>query len=108
MAPQTTTEIGIGDIAPEFTATDDQGKTHRLSDYKGKTVILYFYPKDNTSGCTAEACDFRDNMAAFNKLGATIIGISKDSLKSHENFAKKFGLDFPLASDEDGKVCDAF
>ena len=100
--------LAVGSPVPDFSLPATRiGNASRAS-LKGKPFVIYFYPKDNTSGCTAEACDFRDNMAAFNKLGVTVIGISKDSLKSHENFAKKFGLTFPLASDEDGKVCDRF
>jgi len=108
MAKKVVEKIAIGSPVPDFSLPATKIGTASRAGLKGKPYIIYFYPKDNTSGCTAEACDFRDNMAAFNKLGATVIGISKDSLKSHENFAKKFGLTFPLASDEDGKVCDKF
>src|SRR5271170_7371295 len=101
-------KIAVGAAAPDFSLPATRIGTASRASLKGKPFVLYFYPKDNTSGCTAEACDFRDNMAAFNKLSVTVIGISKDSLKSHENFAKKFGLEFPLASDEDGKVCNRF
>src|SRR5580693_3550358 len=99
-------KIAIGKPVPDFCLPATRVGTVSRASLKGKPFVLYFYPKDNTSGCTAEACDFRDNMAAFNKLGVTVIGISKDSLKSHEKFAEKFGLKFPLGSDEDGKVCD--
>ncbi len=75
---------------------------------KGKPFVLYFYPKDDTPGCTTEACGFRDALPDFSKLGVAVIGVSKDSLASHEKFAKKFDLNFPLASDEDGSVCEAF
>jgi len=101
-------KIDIGAPVPDFSLPATRIGTVSRASLKGKPFVIYFYPKDNTSGCTAEACDFRDNMAAFNKLGVTVIGISKDSLKSHENFAKKFGLTFPLASDEDGNACERF
>jgi len=101
-------KIAIGAPVPDFSLPATRIGTVSRASLKGKPFVFYFYPKDNTSGCTAEACDFRDNMAVLNKLGATVIGVSKDNLKSHENFAKKFGLTFPLASDEDGKVCDRF
>ncbi|MCB1556630.1 MAG: thioredoxin-dependent thiol peroxidase [Alphaproteobacteria bacterium] len=102
------TGLNIGDRAPDFTLPTDGGGTITLSALKGRPVIVYFYPKDNTSGCTKEACDFRDNLAAFNEADAVVIGISKDSVKSHDNFKAKQGLTFPLASDEDGAVCEAY
>jgi peroxiredoxin Q/BCP len=98
----------VGAVVPDFSLPATRIKTVSRAALKGKPFVIYFYPKDNTSGCTAEACDFRDNMAAFNKLGVTVIGVSKDSLASHEKFAKKFGLGFPLAADEDGKICEKF
>ncbi|HXQ42490.1 MAG TPA: thioredoxin-dependent thiol peroxidase [Candidatus Udaeobacter sp.] len=97
-----------GDKAPDFTLPSDGGGKIALSKLKGRKVILYFYPKDNTSGCTAEACGFRDNLAKFAKADAAVIGISRDSVKSHDNFKKKYDLPFPLAADEDGKVCEAY
>jgi peroxiredoxin Q/BCP len=97
-----------GDKAPDFTlATDGDGKV-TLSKLKGKKVILYFYPKDDTSGCTAEACGFRDNLPKFGRTDATVIGISRDSVASHDRFKKKYDLPFMLASDEEGKVCEAY
>ena len=97
-----------GDKAPEFTlATDGDGKV-TLSKLKGKKVILYFYPKDDTSGCTAEACGFRDNLPKFGRTDAAVIGISRDSVASHDRFKKKYDLPFMLASDEEGKVCEAY
>ncbi len=97
-----------GDKAPDFTlATDGAGKV-TLSKLKGKKVILYFYPKDDTSGCTAEACGFRDNLPKFGRTDATVIGISRDSVASHDRFKKKYDLPFMLASDEEGKVCEAY
>jgi peroxiredoxin Q/BCP len=97
-----------GDKAPDFTLpTDGNGKV-TLSKLKGKKVILYFYPKDDTSGCTAEACGFRDNLPKFGRTDATVIGISRDSVVSHDKFKKKHDLPFMLASDEDGKVCESY
>ena len=97
----------VGDKAPAFSlpATDGGVSSAQL---KGKPFVLYFYPKDDTSGCTAEACGFRDNLPDFAKLGVTVIGVSKDGLASHEKFKKKYDLTFPLASDEDGAVCEAY
>ena len=97
-----------GEKAPEFSLpTDGNGKVS-LSKLKGKKVILYFYPKDDTSGCTAEACGFRDSLPKFGKSDAVVIGISRDSVASHDKFKKKYDLPFTLASDEDGKVCEAY
>lgn len=97
-----------GDKAPDFTLpTDGNGKI-TLSKLKGKKVILYFYPKDDTSGCTAEACGFRDSFPKFGRTDAVVIGISRDSVASHDKFKKKHDLPFVLASDEDGKVCGAY
>ena len=101
-------EINIGDLAPDFEAQDEAGKKHALKDYRGKTVILYFYPKDNTSGCTQEACDFRDSFGKFFKKGAVVLGVSPDSAKSHQGFKSKYNLPFPLLADEDKKICEAY
>ena len=92
--------LSVGSKAPEFSLPDGNGGTVSLKQFIGKTVILYFYPKDNTSGCTKEACDFRDNIAVISKKGAVVVGVSADSVSSHKKFADKFGLQFPLASDE--------
>ena len=92
--------LSVGSKAPEFSLPDGNGGTVSLKQSIGKTVILYFYPKDNTSGCTKEACDFRDNIAVISKKGAVVVGVSADSVPSHKKFADKFGLQFPLASDE--------
>ncbi len=97
-----------GDSAPDFTLPTDEGKTITLSQLRSSPVVVYFYPKDDTPGCTAEACDFRDNLPAFQNLKTTVIGISKDSTASHGKFRKKFELNFPLASDQDGAVCEAY
>jgi thioredoxin-dependent peroxiredoxin len=97
-----------GKKAPDFSATTDSGKTLKLSDLRGKPVVLYFYPKDDTSGCTAEACGFRDQLPDFGKLKAQVIGVSKDSVDKHDKFKKKYGLNFPLVSDDDGKICEKY
>ena len=100
--------LKVGDKAPDFTLPTDGGGKIALKDLRGKAVVLYFYPKDDTSGCTAEACAFRDAFPDFSKVKAAIIGISRDSVKSHDKFKAKHGLPFTLASDEDGKVCEAY
>jgi peroxiredoxin Q/BCP len=97
--------LKIGDRAPEFTLPSSNGKTVSLSDFRGKkTVVLYFYPKDETPGCTAEACDFRDNHGSFLKAGAEVIGVSNDSVASHDKFAEHHSLPFTLLSDAGGDV----
>lgn len=98
----------VGDKAPDFTLPADNGGKASLKALKGRPVVLYFYPKDDTSGCTTEACAFRDALPDFSKVKAAIIGVSRDSVASHDKFKKKHGLTFPLASDEDGKVCEAY
>ena len=100
--------LEVGDKAPSFTLPADGGGKVALKDLKGKKIVLYFYPKDDTSGCTAESCAFRDNLPDFSKMKAAIVGISRDSVASHEKFKTKYKLPFPLASDEDGKVCEAY
>ena len=100
--------VEIGKPAPAFTMKTDGGGTVSLAKLKGAPFVLYFYPKDNTPGCTTEACDFRDAMPDFGKLKATVIGVSKDSVKSHDGFKAKQKLNFTLAADEDGKVCEAY
>jgi thioredoxin-dependent peroxiredoxin len=97
-----------GTKAPDFTAPTDGGKKLKLSDLRGKPVVLYFYPKDETSGCTAEACGFRDSLPDFSKVKAQVVGVSKDSVERHDKFKKKYGLNFPLVSDEDGKICEKY
>ena len=100
--------LEIGSKAPDFTLPTDGGGTISLKELKGKNVVLYFYPKDNTPGCTTEACTFSESMPNFSKVKAEIIGVSKDSVKSHEGFKKKYGLKFRLGADVDGKVCEAY
>ena len=97
-----------GDTAPNFTLPTDGGGSVTLADLKGSPVVVYFYPKDNTPGCTTEAKDFRDLKGEFDKIGAKIIGISKDSVKKHDNFKAKQELNFALASDEGSDVCEKF
>ena len=98
----------IGQPAPAFALADQNGKTHALDEYAGKWVVLYFYPKDDTPGCTKEACSFRDDLAHLDKLGAQVIGISVDDTDSHARFAAKYHLPFPLLADKDGKVADSY
>lgn len=98
----------VGSKAPEFTLPDQDGVLHSLSDYRGKKVILYFYPKDNTSGCTAQACSYRDLLPQFQEKGAVVLGVSKDSVASHKKFAENYGLPFTLLSDPEAKVIEAY
>jgi peroxiredoxin Q/BCP len=100
--------IELGDKAPDFTLPTDGGGTITLSGLKGKKVVLYFYPKDDTSGCTAEACGFRDALPDYSGTGAVVIGISKDSVASHDKFKKKHDLPFTLASDASSDVCEKY
>ena len=97
-----------GDKAPDFTLPTDGGGKVTLSELKGKKVVLYFYPKDDTSGCTAEACGFRDSFPDYGGAGAVVIGISKDSVASHDRFKKKHGLPFILGSDASSDVCEKY
>ncbi len=100
--------IATGKPAPEFNLLDDSGAHRRLSDFRGKAVILYFYPKDDTPGCTTEACNFRDDYSAYQKAGVTILGVSPDSVESHFKFKSKYQLPFPLLADEGHEICDAY
>jgi peroxiredoxin Q/BCP len=95
---------GVGDMAPAFRLQDQHGKWHSLDDYRGKWVVMYFYPKDNTPGCTTQACDLRDNIFAFRDLGAVILGISVDDVASHKSFAEEHGLPFVILADADKQV----
>ena len=100
--------LKAGDPAPDFEAVLDNGETVSLSQFKGKNVALYFYPKDNTPGCTREACDFRDNISSLVEKNTVVLGVSPDSVKSHQKFKDKFELPFPLISDEAKDVAQAF
>jgi peroxiredoxin Q/BCP len=100
--------IPLEQSAPNFSAPATSGKTVQLSDYRGRYVVLYFYPKDNTPGCTQEGQEFRDLYPEFRKLGADVLGISRDSLKSHENFKRKFEFPFELISDTDEHICNLY
>jgi peroxiredoxin Q/BCP len=100
--------LDVGDTAPSFTALTDGGGKLSLAKLKGKNVILYFYPKDDTSGCTKEACGFRDALPNFGKVDAVVVGVSRDSVASHDKFKAKYKLPFTLVSDEDGKICEAY
>ena len=100
--------IKVGNKAPKFSLLDQNGTTHTLSQYLGKKVLLYFYPKDDTPGCTTEACNFRDGYDMFTKMGLVILGVSKDGVESHKKFAEKFSLPFPLLADESTDVSQAY
>jgi peroxiredoxin Q/BCP len=100
--------LQLSQKAPTFSLVDQDGKVHHLKDYLGKKVLLYFYPKDDTPGCTTEACSFRDNIKDLESLGLVVLGVSADSVKSHKKFAEKFNLPFPLLSDETKAVCEAY
>jgi peroxiredoxin Q/BCP len=100
--------LNIGDLAPDFSAMADNGEEFKLSSLLGSRVILYFYPKDNTPGCTQEACDFRDLYDDFSSQNAKVIGVSTDSVKSHQNFKAKFDLPFPLIADQDRQIVNSY
>ena len=104
------TTLEVGQPAPRFSCLDSQGQTHDLESYmeQGKSVILYFYPRDSTPGCTKQACDFRDSMSRINKDDYVVLGVSKDSAKSHDKFINKQDLNFPLLMDEDGVLHEAY
>lgn len=108
MGKAPTLQLKEGDQAPAFTAATNGGGKLSLSDFKGQNVILYFYPKDDTPGCTKEACAFRDGFAAFKQQGAVVLGVSTDPVKSHDKFVEKFKLPFPLLADEDRKLVEAY
>lgn len=97
-----------GVLAPDFELLDQDGVARKLSDLRGKVVILYFYPKDDTPGCTTEACKFRDNFSVFKTAGIEILGVSKDSVKSHAKFQQKYELPFTILADEDHQVCELY
>lgn len=100
--------LEVGTVAPDFTLQDQNGEEHSLSDYRGKKVILYFYPKDNTAGCTKQACGFAELYPQFTEKGAVILGVSKDSVKSHKNFETKYNLPFTILSDPEHEVIEKY
>lgn len=100
--------LKVGQKAPDFILVSDAGEKIKLSQFKGKRVILYFYPKDMTPGCTTEACDFRDAKTSLARKKTIILGVSRDSVARHQKFKEKYDLNFPLLSDEDGKVCEKY
>lgn len=100
--------LKIGDKAPDFKLNADDGKIYSLKDFKGKKIVLYFYPKDMTSGCTAEACDFRDNIKLFQRKNSVVIGVSKDNVESHKKFKAKYELPFALLSDENAEMLKSY
>ena len=102
------THLQIGDKAPNFSGTDQNGKSHSLADYKGKKLVVFFYPKANTPGCTAEACDLRDNYERFQANNYELLGVSADSAKAQKKFEEKYKFPFPLLADEDKSVIEAF
>ncbi|MDP2162055.1 MAG: thioredoxin-dependent thiol peroxidase [Flavobacterium sp.] len=102
------THLKIGDKAPTFKGTDQDGTTHQLSDYAGKKLVVFFYPKANTPGCTAEACDLRDNFERFQANNYALLGVSADSAKAQSSFKNKYEFPFPLLADEDKSVIEAF
>jgi len=101
-------QVTTGDKAPEFELSDQNGQLHSLEDYRDQWVVLYFYPKDETPGCTTEACEFRDNIFAYRDLNAQILGVSLDDVESHKAFAENHGLPFPLLADVDGTTATAY
>ena len=108
MAKEIELKLKAGDVAPAFTVATSGGGKISLADLKGQNVILYFYPRDDTPGCTKEACAFRDYFADFKKRGAVVFGVSTDSVKSHDKFVEKFKLSFTLLADEDKKIVEAY
>lgn len=97
-----------GNQAPEFSLQDETGTVHKLSDYRGASLVLYFYPRDDTPGCTTEACNFRDDYSAYQEAGVTILGVSPDTPKAHAKFKAKYDLPFTLLADTDHKVCELY
>ena len=98
----------VGDAAPDFELADQNGKLHTLEDYRDEYVALYFYPKDDTPGCTTEACEFRDDIFKYRRMGCRVLGVSLDDAESHKEFAEKYGLPFPLLADTEGTTADAY
>ncbi|HTY11621.1 MAG TPA: thioredoxin-dependent thiol peroxidase [Bacteroidota bacterium] len=101
-------ELKVGSAAPDFSLEGDDGKKHSLKEFRGKKVVLYFYPKDDTSGCTKESCSFRDNLSSIKRKGAVVIGVSADGIDSHKKFISKYDLNFPLLSDESKSVLEEY
>ena len=101
-------QVAVGEMAPEFELSDQNGQLHSLEDYRDQWIVLYFYPKDETPGCTTEACEFRDNIFAFKKINAQILGVSLDDVESHQRFAEKYSLPFPLLADTEGQAAEAY
>ena len=108
MGDKTMSDLKVGAMAPEFTAVTESGDTVTLRDYRGKRVVLYFYPKDDTPGCTTQACGFRDNYPVIEEKNAVVLGVSPDSAKSHTKFKTKFNLPFTLLVDEDHAIAEAY
>ncbi|MDX1403227.1 MAG: peroxiredoxin [Woeseiaceae bacterium] len=106
--PASAERFSKGDPAPDFELMDQSGQMHSIEDYRGKWVALYFYPKDDTPGCTTEACEFRDNIFAFKNKNCQILGVSLDDVDSHKEFAEKYSLPFPLLADTEGTTADAY
>jgi peroxiredoxin Q/BCP len=100
--------LKVGSLAPDFRLQDETGANRQLSEFRGKPVVLYFYPKDDTPGCTTEACNFRDGYGDYQRAGVVILGISPDTVKSHEDFKTKYNLPFTLLADADHKICDLY
>ena len=101
-------ELSTGVQAPDFSLSDENGVTRKLSDYRGKPVVLYFYPKDDTPGCTKEACGFRDDYSLYEKSGVVVLGVSPDNPKQHTKFKEKYNLPFTLLADDNHQVCDLY
>jgi thioredoxin-dependent peroxiredoxin len=101
-------ELQVGDLAPDFSLQDQHENQVSLKDFKGKKIVLYFYPKDMTPGCTVESCDFQESLVRFEEKDVVILGISKDSISSHKKFAEKYNLKFSLLSDADGEICSKY
>lgn len=101
-------EVAVNAMAADFRLQDQNGQWHTLEQHRGRWIALYFYPKDDTPGCTKEACSFRDSIVAFDEIGAVVLGVSLDDVQSHEKFAQKYSLPFPLLADTDGKVAEQY
>src|SRR5215510_14435048 len=108
MSKASSSELKVGQKAPDFSVMNDTGEKVKLSVFKGKKVVLYFYPKDDTPGCTKEACAFRDGISEMKKKGAVVLGVSADSVDSHKKFKNKFDLNFPLLADTDKKIIEGY